>query len=124
MNQELCSLVSDDEIRSVVFQLGAFKAPGVDGFLGCFFQQHWELVGPDVCKAVRHFFEQGFMLREMNKTKIVLVPKTKNPEVISQFRPISLCNFSYKIIAKILANRLKGFLDDLISPFQSAFIPG
>ncbi|GLT85699.1 hypothetical protein SLE2022_038800 [Rubroshorea leprosula] len=124
MNHDLCCSVSDDEIRSTVFQLGAFKAPGVDGFSGCFYQQHWDMVGPDVCKAVRHFFDHGFMLQEMNKTRIVLVPKIQNPEVISQFRPISLCNFSYKIIAKILANRLKGYLDRLITPFQSAFIPG
>ncbi|GLT85577.1 hypothetical protein SLE2022_037640 [Rubroshorea leprosula] len=124
MNQDLCRSVSEEEIRSAVFQLGAFKAPGVDGFPGCFFQQHWDLVAPDMCNAIRHFFEHGFMLRELNKTKIVLIPKIKNPEVISQFRPISLCNFSYKIIAKILANRLKGYLDRLITPFQSAFIPG
>ncbi|GLT61404.1 hypothetical protein SLA2020_341140 [Shorea laevis] len=124
MNDDLCHPVSDDEVRSAVFQLGAFKAPGVDGFPGCFFQQHWDIVGLDICKAVQHFFDNGFMLREMNKTKLVLIPKIKNPEVISQFRPISLCNFSYKIIAKILANRLKGYLDNLISPLQSAFIPG
>ncbi|GKU89304.1 hypothetical protein SLEP1_g3458 [Rubroshorea leprosula] len=80
MNHELCCSVSDDEIRSIVFQLGAFKAPGVDGFSGCFYQQHWDMVGPDVCKAVRHFFDHSFMPREMNKTRIVLVPKIQNPE--------------------------------------------
>ncbi|GKV50825.1 hypothetical protein SLEP1_g57512 [Rubroshorea leprosula] len=80
MNHDLCCSISDDEIRSTVFQLGAFKAPGVDGFSGCFYQQHWDMVGPDVCKAVRHFFDHGFMLREMNKTRIVLVPKIQNPE--------------------------------------------
>lgn len=64
------------------------------------------------------------MLRKMNKTKIVLVPKIKKLEVISQYRPISFYNFSYKIIAKILANRLKGFIDSIISLFQSTFILG
>ncbi|GKU88221.1 hypothetical protein SLEP1_g2511 [Rubroshorea leprosula] len=80
MNHELCRSVSDDEIRSAVFQLGVFRVPGVDGFPGCFYQQHWDLVGPDVCKAIRHFFEHGFMLREMNRTKIVLILKIKAPE--------------------------------------------
>ncbi|GKV39420.1 hypothetical protein SLEP1_g47185 [Rubroshorea leprosula] len=124
MNEDLCRVVSDEEIRATVFQMGALKAPGVDGFPGCFYQHHWDLVGNDVCRAVQHFFTTGFMLREMNKTKIVLIPKVKNPKVITQYRPISLCNFSYKVIAKILANRLKAYLNDLISPFQSAFVPG
>ncbi|GLT34293.1 hypothetical protein SLA2020_088170 [Shorea laevis] len=80
MNEDLCQNVSDEEVRATVFQMGAFKAPGVDGFPGCFFQKHWDIVGTDVCKAVQHFFTNGFMLREMNKTKLVLIPKVKNPE--------------------------------------------
>ncbi|GLT45020.1 hypothetical protein SLA2020_188860 [Shorea laevis] len=124
MNEDLCKEVSYDEIKAVVFQLGSYKAPSIDGFPGCFYQQHWDLVANDVCKAVKHFFDNGYMLREMNRTQIVLVPKIRSPEVITHFRPISLCNFSYKIISKLLANRLKGYLDRLISPFQSAFILG
>ncbi|GLT45910.1 hypothetical protein SLA2020_197060 [Shorea laevis] len=124
MNEDLCKEVSDAEIKTVVFQLGAYKAPGIDGFPGCFYQQHWDMIASDVCQAVRHFFNNGYMLKEMNRTQLVLVPKVRNPQVIAQYRPISLCNFSYKIISKLLANRMKGYLDHLISPFQSAFIPG
>ncbi|GLT81128.1 hypothetical protein SLA2020_525310 [Shorea laevis] len=75
--KELCNPVSDDEVRGAIFQLGAFKAPGVAGFPRCFFQQHWNLVGPVVYKAITHFFERGFMLRELNKTRITLIPKVK-----------------------------------------------
>ncbi|KAF7154379.1 hypothetical protein RHSIM_Rhsim01G0155500 [Rhododendron simsii] len=75
-------------------------------------------------KGMKSFFQGGFLLKKLNHTNIVLIPKVPHPESLSQFRPISLCNFSVKIISKVLANRLKKFLNGIITPYQSAFVPG
>ena len=74
--------------------------------------------------VVLDFLNNGVMLPYLNHTDIVLIPKVKNPEKMSEFRPISLYNVIYKVISKVLANRLKQVLPDIISPTQSAFVPG
>lgn len=124
MNSSLTRCVPDREIKAAVFQLGANKAPGLDGYPGHFNQRFWEEIGPDVCKATKSFFESECLLKKLNQTNLVLIPKTKAPLKLSHYRPISLCNFGLKIITKFLANRLKGVLSKLISPNQSTFVPG
>lgn len=124
MNASLTRVVSDEEIKIATFQLGSLKSPGPDGYPGFFFQKYWAEVGVDLCKAVRRFFATGFLLKELNQTDIVLIPKVPFPESLSQFRPISLCNFVLKVITKVMANRLKGILQSVVSPNQSAFVPG
>ncbi|GKD68637.1 reverse transcriptase [Tanacetum coccineum] len=100
------------------------KAPGDDGFPRLFFQKYWHIVGESVSKAVMQFFNNGSMLPFLNKTLVVLIPKVPVPEAIGEFRPISLYNFVYRVISKVMANRLKPFMHRIISPQQSAFIPG
>ena len=60
----------------------------------------------------------------LNETFICLIPKVKSPQQITEYRPISLCNVSYKIISKVLANRLKRILAEVVNKSQSAFVAG
>lgn len=60
----------------------------------------------------------------INQTLVCLIPKVKQPNHASEFRPISLCNDIFKIITKTIANRLKLILPDLVGPYQSVFVPG
>ena len=72
-----------------------------------FYQKFWHIVGNDVTAAVLDFLNSRNMVPEINHTHIVLIPKVKSLEKMSDYRPISLCNVIYKIISKVLANRLK-----------------
>lgn len=123
INEDLVAVPLLEEIHSAVFQLGAFKAPGPDGFNGIFYQQSWKIIKTDLLQLVQKFFQTSVLDPRLNQTHIVLIPKIKSPENISQYRPISLCNFSYKVISKILANRLKKWLPLIIEPEQGAFVP-
>jgi hypothetical protein len=77
----------------------------------------------EVCKAVLEFFNSGYLDPSVNATNIVLIPKIKKPTRVTEYRLISLCNVIYKLIAKVLANRMKKVLANIISLNQSAFIP-
>lgn len=84
MNRALTRLVTDLEIKDAVFQLGALKFPGPDGFNGLFFQQYWDVVGPKVVLAVRKIFRMGSLYKDFNFTDLVLIPKVQFPEALSQ----------------------------------------
>jgi len=124
MNQSLLAPVTMEEIQTALNQMDPLKAPGPDGFPACFFQQNWEILHQEVCDAISYFFDTCNLNASINATIIALVPKTKNPISVNDFRPISLCNVTYKILSKILANRLKRIMSCIISGLQSAFISG
>ena len=123
-NVKLCALFSDKEISDALFQIEPLKAPGPDGFPARFFQRNWSTIKEDVLAAVKDFFVIGIMPEGVNSTPIVLIPEISNPAKISDYSPISLCNGIYKVISKCLVNRPRPVLDGIVSPEQSAFIPG
>lgn len=120
----LNQVVTDEEIVMALRSMKPYKAPGPDGLHAGFFQQFWPTVGSLVKKEVRQIFATKKMPENLNKTHLVLIPKIQGPETLGNYRPISLCNTTYKLVSKIIVNRLRPMLGDLISPVQSAFIPG
>ncbi|KAM1431725.1 hypothetical protein ACFXTO_014338 [Malus domestica] len=106
-NLPLTAAVSEEEIKMAIFQIPPIRAPGPDGYSGCFYQDHWDTVGKDVIQIVKAFWHSGTILRKLNHTNLVLIPKVKCPKNMTQYRPIALCNVIYKVIAKVLTNRLK-----------------
>ncbi|CAM8974659.1 unnamed protein product [Rhodiola kirilowii] len=122
MNLKLTEPYSESEVRCALFQMHPTKAPGLDGFSAMFYQKFWGVVREDLTKEVLRFLNEGILDNSLNETVIILVPKIKDASRVGDFRPISLCNVIMKIITKVLANRLKACLPEVISLSQSAFI--
>ncbi|XP_074318485.1 uncharacterized protein LOC141655295 [Silene latifolia] len=120
----LLTPVTKEEIKGVVFAIPKDKAPGPDGYTSGFFRDSWDIVGDDICSAIMEFFTSGNMLTQINATNITLIPKCDRPTTVSHFRPIACCNMVYKVISKLLCNRLALVLPDIIHENQGAFIKG
>ena len=123
-NANISRIPDYQEVKDVIWSMHPLKAPGPDGFSGIFFKHYWKIVGSQVVTVVQSFFREGWLLSQMNHTFITLIPKKQGANNFNQFRPISLCNFYYKIISKILVNRLRPLLPKIIDPSQAAFVPG
>jgi hypothetical protein len=123
MNAKLTANFTVEEIKQALDQMAPFKTPGPDGFTVEFYQKQWATVGQEVCEAALYFLNSGHMNGSINATNIALIPKVNAPSNVTEFQPISLCNVKYKIISKVLANRLKVVLPMVISQNQSAFLP-
>jgi len=95
-NEYLSSPFTESEIKTALFMMKPSKAPGPDGFTAGFYQKHWSLAGNDICQAILSFLNGGDMPSVVNNTVLVLIPKVKNPQELTQFRPIALCNVLYR----------------------------
>ncbi|CAA7041844.1 unnamed protein product [Microthlaspi erraticum] len=115
---------TEEEVRSALFLMHPEKAPGPDGMTALFFQRSWPIIKMDILRFINDFLASGCFDKRLNMTNICLIPKTERPTRMTELRPISLCNVGYKIISKVLCERLKKVLSQLISETQSAFVPG
>nr|GEZ89679.1 RNA-directed DNA polymerase, eukaryota [Tanacetum cinerariifolium] len=116
------SITIDQQLKRAVWKCGTDKSPGPDGFSFGFYRQFWSTIENDVFAEVLHFFTFGDIPNGCNSYFIALIPKVPDANLVKDFRPISLIGSMYKIIAKILANRLVGVLGDIVNEVQSAFI--
>jgi len=123
-NLRLMAMATEEEVRAALFMMHPEKAPDPDGMTALFYQQSWSIIKDDVVSMVNDFLRTGIFDTRLNLTNICLIPKTERPSRMTELRPISLCNVGYKIISKILCQRLKGLLPMLILETQSAFISG
>lgn len=124
MNDQLALEFTKEEVCTTISQMAPYKSPGPDGFPPCFYQKFWPVIGKEVYKTVLFCLNSGRSLETINDTNVVLIPKKNISSRVTNFRPISLCNVIYKLVAKVIANRLKCVLPHIISPNQSAFVAG
>lgn len=116
--------ISDLECLNALKGLAQNKAPGPDGFQVMIIRKCWPFTKEDIMRVVRDFNKWGTMNWRLKSTFISLIPKKNVVEEIRDFRPIGLMNSIYKMISKVLAERLKQVLPTVISHQQSAFIKG
>lgn len=108
---------SVEKIRSVVWQLGSWKAPGLDGIPIGFYKEHWDLVGQNIGHMVLSSLNGHSTLAYINTIDIVLIPKSNSQHTPTDFSFIGLRNALYKIVSKVIANRFS-----LIDETQEAFL--
>lgn len=108
----------------MLLKINPNKSPGPDGYTSAFFKGAWTIVGEETTTVIKQFFTTGFLPASANATILTLVPKKSGAALISDYRPISCCNTTYKAISKILVKRLKLILNEVILPNQTAFIKG
>lgn len=100
------------------------KAPGPNGLSFLFYQQFWHILEKDLSQLISAFYNHQLDLSKLNHATVILIHKVVEANNIKQYRPISLINCSFKIITKILANRLATVMDFLIAQTQTAYIKG
>lgn len=123
-NRSLVEGVTFDEFSYAIKQMHQDKAAGPDGLNPAFFQHFWGKMGKEVFECCKTWLDECSFPADLNNTNLVLIPKKTDAQCMKDFRPITLCNVLYKILAKVLANRFKDILPGLISENQSAFVAG
>eukprot|EP00253_Pinus_taeda_P010693 PITA_10693 len=116
--------VTKEEVESVIKSMARDKSPGSDGWTIELFQHFFNQIGIELTEVIEESRRKGEVYHLFNATFIALIPTTEIPESFEYFRPISLCNSIYKIIAKVIAVRIKLILSRCISNEQFGFLDG
>ena len=111
-------------MRHALFMMHLEKAPSPDGMRVLCYQQSWHIIKKDLLDMVNNFVLIGKLDTRLNITNICLIPKTERPTRITEMRPISLCNVGYKIISKVLCQRLKAVFQSLFQKHNRLFSQG
>ena len=115
---------SEEEIWTAVSRLNSDKAPSPNGFPSAFWSFSWDFVKNEVLGFFKEFHEQSRFVKNLNATFLVLIPKKQIVEDFKDLRPISFVRRLYKILTKVLANRIKRVMNKVISKTQNAFVEG
>ena len=115
---------SKNEIWTAIYGLNSDKAPSPDGFPLAFWSFSWDFVKNEVIGFFKEFHDNSRFVKNLNTTFLVLIPKKQTVEDFKDLRPISLVGGLYKILSKVLANRIKRIMDKVISKSQNAFVEG
>jgi hypothetical protein len=113
-----------EEIKEAVWDCDSFKCPGPDGINIGFLKDFWDLLKLDFLNFFSEFYHHGVLTKGLNSTFIALIPKVDCPQRVADFRPIALVSSVYKVLSKVLANRLRRVVGGVVSQTQSAFIKG
>lgn len=124
LNSVLRAPFIGNEVRKALFDMHPDKAPGPDGMSVFFFQKFWDVIGEEVTMECLKNMNGRAPLEDWNATTVTMIPKVATPMTMKEYRPISLCNVCYKIVACALTNRLRPILKHTVNEFQSDFIPG
>ncbi|KAJ1416709.1 hypothetical protein SESBI_17093 [Sesbania bispinosa] len=106
-----------NEIKQALFSLGNLKAPCLDGLHAIFFKSQWDILQPYVTNFVQGVFSTPSLIRDVNENVTTLIPMNDAPETPAYFRLVSLCNVIYKVVNKLIANRIRGALPSIFLPF-------
>eukprot|EP00253_Pinus_taeda_P006650 PITA_06650 len=124
MNHQIESEVTMDEVKRSLYAMNPDKSPGPDGFTASLLQNRWDIMGKDLYKMVHKSQACQKLGGSTNSSFLALIPKEKGANNFNRFRPISLCNIGYKLITKVIANRLRHILPKVIPENQGGFIHG